>query len=145
MQIFLNQQDIEQAVTQYVASLGIGLAVSSINFTGARGDAGFRAEIELQGLARPTLASAPNVTLTAPTPATPVDPSPAAGIAAVDAGLVAEQTQTTDTPFAGSEPVSEKQEEPAAEPTTTQAANPLAKNKKAGSLFGGGAAASAAA
>jgi hypothetical protein len=51
MQILLKQQDLEQAVKNYIRDMGIGRPVSNIEFSQTRSPATTNAEITLQPLA----------------------------------------------------------------------------------------------
>ena len=68
MQIIIKQKDIEQAITEYIASQGIKLIGKEveINFTAGRKDSGISAEIDIEEprLGRPIAEVARNVALT---------------------------------------------------------------------------------
>lgn len=63
MQIQLVQAELEEAVRQYVSSMGISAPVNDINFTAGRGEAGITASINV-GSPEVREASAPKATLT---------------------------------------------------------------------------------
>lgn len=59
MQITLNQSEIEQAVLNHIAALGISVKqdTASMKFTAGRGDVGISVDIEVQALLQNTLNS----------------------------------------------------------------------------------------